>query len=293
MRSLSSAESHDAANTVTLQSEGDRIIVDRSSPVPYYFQLSSFAQAQIKSRRWRAGELLPGEQELCDQLGISRTVVRQAIAQLESKGLVVKQNGKRTMIAFPKYEGGLMQSLRGFYEDARGKGQTPSTNVLDFKVIPATVEVADALRISEGDSVIMLDRLRSLDGVPEVLVVTYIPERLCPALIQEDLSNQSLYELLARRFGLRIARGIRTIEAVSLDRQQANLLDVKPGSPALLLKSIGLLEDNTPLEYFIAKHRGDRAKFLVQLVGEHTQQATNKLKKATPRHTTQPMTMSV
>ena len=101
-------------------------------------------------------------------------------------------------------------------------------------------------------------------------MVTFIPERLCPALVREDLSNQSLYELLARKFGLRIARGIRTIEAVSLNRRDASLLDVKQGSPALLLKSIGLIEDGTPLEYFIAKHRGDRAKFNVQLVGEVT-----------------------
>jgi GntR family transcriptional regulator len=254
-------------SAVTVQLEGSHII-DRNSPVPYYFQLSTFAELQIKSRRWRAGELLPGEQELCDRLGISRTVVRQAIADLETKGLVLKQNGKRTMIAFPKYEGGLMQSLRGFYEDVRGRGQTPSTRVLEFKVMPATAEVAEALRVQEGDPVIMLDRLRSLDGVPEVLVVTFIPERLCSALVREDLSNQSLYELLARKFGLRIARGIRTIEAVLLNRRDASLLDVKSGSPALLLKSIGLLEDNTPLEYFIAKHRGDRAKFHVQLVGE-------------------------
>jgi GntR family transcriptional regulator len=260
-------ESPNPPGAVTVHLEGEHII-DRNSPVPYYFQLSTFAERQIESRRWQAGELLPSEQELCERLGISRTVVRQAIADLGTKGLIVKQNGKRTMIAFPKYEGGLMQNLRGFYEDARGKGQTPSTKVLEFKITPATGEVSAALRIKEGEPVIMLDRLRSLDGEPEVLVVTFIPERLCPALVREDLSNQSLYELLARKFGLRIARGIRTIEAVSLNRRDASLLDVKQGSPALLLKSIGLIEDGTPLEYFIAKHRGDRAKFNVQLVGE-------------------------
>jgi len=72
--------------------------------------------------------------------------------------------------------------------------------------------------------------------------------------------------LLDSVHGLRIARGFRTIEAIALDRAEARLLGVKAGSPALLLTSIGLLEDGTPLEYFVARHRGDRARFEVRLV---------------------------
>src|ERR1035438_10222894 len=112
----------------------------------------------------------------------------------------------------------------------------------------------------------MLDRLRSLGGDPEALVGTYLPEQTCPHRVQEDCSNQSLYEALSRKYGLAIAQGFGTIEAIALDRADAKLLGLRAGSPALLLKSIGLLESGTPLEYFIAKHRGDRSKFEVRLV---------------------------
>jgi GntR family transcriptional regulator len=92
---------------------------------------------------------------------------------------------------------------------------------------------------------------------------------LAPSLMQEDLSNKSLYALLAHKFKLRIARGHRTIEAISADKSDAKLLELRSGSPILLLKSIGLLDTGTPLEYFIAKHRGDRSRFHVQLIREN------------------------
>lgn len=245
---------------------GNGSAIDRDSPVPYYYQLSSFIEAKVTNKEWVPGQLLPSEQDLCDQLNVSRTVVRQAMADLERKGLISKQNGKRSTISWPKYEGGLMQNLRGFYEDAVDKGQKPSTRVLRLAQVPADVDVARALRLNEGEPVIMLDRLRSLDGEPEVLVVTYIPRHICPKLLDEDFSNKSLYELLTSKYGLQIKSGSRSIEAVALDRRDAKLLGVKAGSPALLLRSIGVLADGTPLEYFVAKHRGDRSKFHVKLV---------------------------
>lgn len=247
-------------------------VIDRSSPIPLYFQLSKFIENRIKVREWTPGQLLPSEQELCSRFGISRTVVRQALSELERNGFITKQSGKRSTIAFPKYEGGLMQNLHGFYEDAIAKGQTPSTKVLEFTVVPADPEVAGALQISENDPVIKLNRLRFLDGEPEVLVVTYLPEKKCSSLIMEDFSAHSLYEVLASKYGLRIVRGYRSIEALALSASDAKLLNVKAGSPALLLKSIGLLEDSSPLEYFIAKHRGDRCKFHVRLVRSPEQQ---------------------
>lgn len=240
--------------------------IQHHSPVPYYFQLATYIEERIKSKAWQPGQLLPSEQEFCDKLGVSRTVVRQAMADLERKGLISKQSGKRSSVASAKYDGGLMQNLRGFYEDAIARGQKPTSRVLALQSVPADAEIAQSLQIREGSSVILLNRLRFLDGNPEVLVVTYLPEHLCLGLLQEDLANKSLYELLERKYSLRIERGFRTIEAISAERADAKLLGIRAGSPVLLLKSIGLLSDGTPLEYFIAKHRGDHSKFQVQLV---------------------------
>lgn len=243
-------------------------VIDHHSPVPLYYQLTTYIEQKVKSREWLPGQLFPSEQELCDLVNVSRTVVRKAMDELERKGLIIKRNGKRTSVAVPKYEGTLMQSLQGFHQDAIARGQHPETKVLELKSVTADEEVSRALRISPGERVTMLNRLRLLDGVPEVLVVTYLPEKTCPNLINEEFSNRSLYELLESKYNIRIASGLRTIEAIPLDRKDARLLDAKPGSPALLLKSIGLTEDGTPLEYFVARHRGDRSRFTVRLVRE-------------------------
>jgi len=251
------------AATVSLDSAK---IVDHSSPIPFYAQLSGYIEQQVRSYKWVAGQLLPSEHELCAVAGVSRTVVRQAINELEHKGLVTKQSGKRSSIAFPIYQGSLMQNLSGFYDDAIAKGRQPYTKVLGLQVIPAAPEIGAALQIEEGSPVIELNRLRFLDGEPEVLVVTYLPQSMCPGLLNEDFSNESLYRLLAQKYGLRITQGIRTIKAIALDRKSAGLLGVRTGSPALLLKSRGQLADGRPLEYFIALHRGDRAQFEVKLV---------------------------
>ena len=241
-------------------------IVKHGIPIPYYFQLSNYIERKIKAKEFEPGQLMPSEQEICEKLDISRTVVRQAMADMERKGLITKQSGKRSTVSYPKYQGSLMQNLRGYYEDAVSKGQKPTTRVLKLAVVPAEGEVAEALKLKEGEPVIMLNRLRFLDGDPEVLVVTYLPESKCPGLVREDLTNESLYELLARKYGLVISQGYRTVEAIALERGDAKLFGVQPGRPALLLRSVGLLEDGTPLEYYVAKHRGDRSQFQIYLV---------------------------
>lgn len=244
----------------------DPHIIQFSSRIPFYYQLYTHIAAKIKSGEWRQGQPLPSEDELCTRLGVSRTVVRQAISELSREGLVTKRSGKRSQVAYLRYSGSLMQDLRGFYEDAKARGQSPTTQILDFKIVPADAEIAGPLKLSVGEPVVMLDRLRFLDQEPVVLVVTYLPERFCPRVTEEDLTNRSLYELLATKYSLFITHGLRTIEAIPASSADAKLLRVRAGSPLLLLRSVGLLEDGTPLEYFVARHRGDRSRFQVELV---------------------------
>lgn len=243
-----------------------REAIKRDSPVPYYYQLAQYIEQKIKSKQWLPHQLLPSEQEMCSRLEVSRTVVRQAIDYLANQGLIIKQNGKRSSIAGLKYAGDLMQNLRGFFESAIAQGRTPTSQVLELEVIKASAEVANALRLNEGEPVIKLKRLRLLDGEPTVLVVTYLPEYLCPSLLHEDFTNQSLYGLLAQKYDLIVAEGVRTIEATAATPVEARLLGVPLGYPLILLTSVGFLENGIPLEYYIAWHRSDRSKFEVHLL---------------------------
>lgn len=250
-------------NTVSLEALGTIV---QSSPIPLYFQLIRLIEGKVQKKEWLPGQTLPSEQAFCEHFQLSRTVVRQAFADLENRGLLKKRNGKKTTISHPEYRGSLMQSLRGFHEEAEQGGQNPRTKVLDFKVITADELIATKLGVAEGAKTILLTRLRYLGDQPEVFVKTYLNYEKCSSLLNEDFSDKSLYRVMEQKLGLVIAKGVRTIRAVALNAREASMLKVKPQSPALLLTSIGFLIDGTALEYFVAKHRGDRTEFEVQLI---------------------------
>ena len=125
---------------------------------------------------------------------------------------------------------------------------------------------AEALALQEGERVIRLKRLRFIRDEPIVLGITHVPERFCPSLTEIDFSDKSFYRTLESKYGLVIATGIRTIEAVNASPEIAALLQIEPGAALSVITSIGYLKDGTPLEYFTSWHRGDRSRFEVRLV---------------------------
>jgi GntR family transcriptional regulator len=241
-------------------------VIDYGSHIPYYIQLMDILKEKIQLKDWKPGEQIPGEPDLCTEYGISRTVVRQALRELELAGLIIRRKGKGTFVAEPKIDEGLAQKLTGFYQDMVERGLKPVTKVLHQRVVPADEKVGRYLELPIGTLVVDIKRLRFIEENPIQLVTTYIPYELCPQLATVDLSNRSLYEYLEKESGLFIARGRRFIEAVAANETEAKLLEVERGAPLVLLDSVSFLEDGRLIEYNHALHRGDRTRFEVQLV---------------------------
>lgn len=240
--------------------------VDRSNPLPYYAQVKEAIRRQITQGEWQPGDRLPGEQDLCRIFNVSRTVIRQALKDLMHEGLIVREKGRGTFVAEPKLKGSLVQRLSGFHEDMIEQGYTPINKVLRQKVVPVTPRIAEYLHLQPGTDVIEIQRLRFVQDEPIVLVTTYIPYALCPALLKADLTKQSLYTFLETQCNLQIVRGHRIIEAVAANEREAELLQIAKSAPLIMLDSVSYLEDGTPVEYYHALHRGDRTRFEVELV---------------------------
>lgn len=247
---------------------GDRPLrgIDKESPLPYYYQLREALRDQILSGAWPPGTQLPTEAEICRTFEVSRTTVRQALAELLNEGLIRKEKGRGTFVAEPKIRERLVERLTGFCEDMVAQGLRPETRVLEQTVVPAPRAIASWLEMEPGDDVIRIRRLRLVQGEPLLLVTSYIPRQRCPGLAEDDLESHSLYELLEREYGLQLARGRRYIEAVAASDQEAQLLGVAKGAPLLYLRSVTYLTDGRPVEYYEAKHRGDRSRFEVELI---------------------------
>lgn len=240
--------------------------IDRSSPIPYYHQLKELIRDEITSDRWPPGFRIPSEPQLCELLDISRTVVRQALGELVNERLLVRRKGLGTFVGEKKISGHLFQSLTGFYDDMLAQGLTPKTEVLSQNVVAASQTVAEILQVAPKSPLLCLERLRSVNGEPIVLVTTYLPYDLCGELEHNDFNNRSLYRALDEVCGLQLSHGHRMIEALRASASDAKHLGIKKGDPLLYLRSVTYLDSGQPIEYYEAKHRGDRSLMEVDLV---------------------------
>ena len=239
--------------------------IDHDSSMPYYAQVRDALIEGIRQDNWQPGNQLPNELDLCDLFGVSRTVIRQALNDLVSNGLIIRKKGKGTFVAEPKIKESLVQKLTGFYQDMVEQGHKPVTRVLKQELMPATRTIAGFLQIDPDTAVVEIERLRFVQDEPIQLTTTYVPHHLCRELIHEDLSHQSLYFYLEKQCGIMIVRGHRSVEAIAANASEAKQLNVKKGAPLILLESVSFLDDGTPIEYYRAVHRGDRTRFEVEL----------------------------
>jgi GntR family transcriptional regulator len=253
--------------------------INRAAPQPMYLQLKQRIRDDIARLGLEPGAMLPGEHRLCEQFGVSRTVVRQALLQLENQGVIERVKGKGTFVAQRKVPETLVHTLTGLYEEVAARGGHVHSHVRRQEVAPADDDVAEALGLAPGTPIVLIERLRFVDDDPWSWTTTYLPLKLGSLVLDDDLSDQSLYALLEQH-GIRAKRGVRSAEAMSATEDQAHLLGVTAGQALLVLRSVSYDEADQPMEFFIAHHRGDRSRFEFQLSASLAMQS-----RAVLRHT--------
>ena len=238
--------------------------IDRQSAAPMYDQLKQLIVDGIARDKLGPGDLLPGEHRMCEQYGISRTVVRQALAQPEHEGAAERVKGKGTFVARPKTAESLVHTLAGLFEEVERRGGHVHSEILRHERVPASVDVATALQLTPGEPVVALERLRSIDGEPWSLTTTWMPEDVGGITFEAEMAEASLYAILAEQ-GWHAVRGLRSAEATIASPEQSKLLHMSPGSALLLLRSTSFDIKDRPIEHFVAFHRGDRSRFEFEL----------------------------
>ncbi len=243
-----------------------RIAVDRTSSIPLYVQLRDALQEQIDRNAWVPGDQLPGDQELCEAYGVSRTVVRQALQELSFQGAIVRHRGRGTFVAEPKISStSLVHSIMGFHEDMVERGLEMRNEILDKIMLPVNPKIAHYLELEPLAAIVRLERLRFVEDEPIVHVTSFLPYDLCPTIMTADLTQKSLYAFLDEECDLRVARGRRRIEAVAVNESEARLLQLETGAPVIRMESVSYLQDGRPIEYFDALFRGDRSRFELEV----------------------------
>ncbi|MEU6737925.1 GntR family transcriptional regulator [Streptosporangium sandarakinum] len=207
------------------------IDLDRSSPVPLYFQMAERIAEAIQNGELPSGTRLDNEVQLADQLGLSRPTVRQAIQYLVDKGLLVRKRGVGTQVVHGQVKRAV--ELTSLYDDLRRAGQQPETRVLSIDTVPAEEDVAGVLGVAPGTPVLRLERIRYASGEPLALLHNWLPAGAA-SLTAEALQARGLYELL-RSAGVRMRVANQRIGARTATPAEARLLEERRGCPLLTM----------------------------------------------------------
>ena len=239
------------------------IRVDRTSPVPLYFQVAQHLEQMIESGELPMGTRLDNETDLAGQLGLSRPTMRRAIEYLVGRGLLVRRRGIGTQVVQAKVTREV--ELTSLYDDLAKTGRDPSTRVVSFGTEPASDSLAATLGIPAGTPVYVFERLRYAGAEPLALMRNHVPEQLI-RLSAADLQTQGLYNLFrANGISLRIAK--QAIGARAATAAEARALGEEEGAPLLTMERSAYDEQGRAVEHGRHVYRASRYSFDLTLTG--------------------------
>ncbi|HPU52346.1 MAG TPA: GntR family transcriptional regulator [Burkholderiaceae bacterium] len=210
------------------------------------------------------GDRLPSESALIDQHGVSRITVRQALADLQSAGLIATVNGKGSFVTRPDHPTTL-GPLVGILETMRKRGYRAHAELVSHRVVAATREVAQALDIEPGSPVGALTVLRYLDDQPFAVGTTCLDVTLARRLAAVDLREIDVATAIAVELGMRPAETRCSISAVAAPRSIARRLRIEPGAPLLRVRTHTFDLNRRPVTWSQTDCRGDRMDYRVTL----------------------------
>jgi GntR family transcriptional regulator len=220
---------------------------------------------KIQVGKYKVGDKLPTEMELCKEFNVSRTTVRIALQQLVMEGRIYKVQGKGTFVSSPKIQQSLTTAKKGFTSQMIEQGYTPSTKVIKLQVIPADESLAIHLQIKEKDPVTQLIRIRYADNEPLQYEIAHIPWHFAPGLSNDwEECKGSLFQLLEKKYNVKVHRTVEAIEPILSSKEISEYLNITEGSPVFSLETITYNSEQVPIEFSEAIFRGDRSKFTIE-----------------------------
>jgi len=237
--------------------------LDRMSSVPLGVQLKSIIRDKIVSGGWSAGSMIPSENKLSEQYGISRMTVRAVISQFVSQGLLYRIPGKGTFVSREKYE--ITQlPYAGLRNQLEMQGHFVKTRLISCEVVQADDYEARKLSIHVGDEVYLIRRTRETDDAVVSFHESMIPVSLCPEIVDKDLQNEQLCNILRDEYLFKPARVYETLESAYATRDLAEYFGVEEDFPLILLKDQLYSADGITYEFSRIYFRGDQTKIRVE-----------------------------
>ncbi|WP_180987484.1 GntR family transcriptional regulator [Arthrobacter sp. AFG20] len=235
------------------------MLLDRLSPTPLHVQLEEAIKDQIANEECKPNTKIPSENEFSVKYGLSRMTVRAVITRLMQQGLVYRVPGKGTFVAEPKIAN-RPHLMVGIQQQLDEMGVPSKVQVLSVSRLEAPGRIRKELNLGPGEVVFRVERLRTVNGEPLSIHLSYIPASLCPDLDRKNLEAVQLRDVLKAEYGLRSDRIVTGVETALASEGDAHLLQVKPGFTLLQMEETNYDESGAPFEYCHNLYRGDKMK---------------------------------
>jgi len=236
--------------------------LERSGPIPLYFQVAQKIEAAIMDGELPAGSRLENEVALGDRLGLSRPTVRRAIQELVDKGLLVRRRGIGTQVVHGQVTRGV--ELTSLFEDLTRSGKKPSTKMLEIKEVKADSKMAEILAVAIGSPILYVKRLRLADNVPVSILENWLPADFVD-LDHDAMIEHGLYQLLRSR-GVNIRVAKQRIGARKSTTLESELLEIDKNSAVLTMDRTAYDNSGRAVEFGHHCYRPDLYSFEVTLV---------------------------
>lgn len=230
-----------------------------------YMKIYTETKNKILSGVYQEGDQLPEEAAVCEMYGCSRMTVKKAYDMLAADGFIYRKQGQGSFVlTSPARKDGMElpeRELQGFTRsnETTRNGKVTS-KILNFQLIFAPKPIADILGIAENDPLYDILRVRCVNEVPYVIEHTYMSPATIPG-VTLDIVNNSIYNYIENTLGYKIASAKKTLSAAPSDESDREELGLEVNEPVLVTEQIAYLDNGTPFEYSISRHRYDLFKF--------------------------------
>jgi GntR family transcriptional regulator len=216
---------------------------------PLYRQIKDLLVQSLDRGEWKPGELIPSEIDLAARFQVSQGTVRKAVDELAAEHLLIRRQGKGTFVA-THHEARVRYRFLRLAADEEGENGRAESFILECRRLRAPAEVARALELRAGETVVMIRRQLSMNQRPTVIDDIWLPGSVFKGLTLELLTANKapLYGLLETEFGVSMVRADEKLRAVGAPAEVAGLLGVTPGAPLLQVDRVSYTYGDRPME---------------------------------------------
>ncbi len=244
--------------------------IDKSSPIPAYYQVYNDLKKRISIHEWTPGQSIPSEVTLGNEYQVSRITIRQALKELERDGFIKRQQGKPAIVnemnaPFVHNLSYNLVSGERFNAGGLHSYNITAAKVAQYIIEEASSEICSPLQIPVGSPVFYFSRIYYSQNRPIALGKSWIPASFVPGIQDMEIPNNKLSSLLLSHYNLVAHEVDDTIEVTRPTLEETHLLDISPDSPLMLVKGLSVLEDQTPLELSSTFWIGNAVRFKINL----------------------------